>query len=190
MAGQYIMSKGIFVKGVVIFFAFICILLLIPYCGWADFPIVKGGTARAVLAIGADASAAERHAANELAYYVQKMTGVRLQIQTPGRIPQSPERGVIVIGRVVTNPVVTQLVKEGVVRLSAEEPGLDGYIIQTVESGQPGVSNRQQVLVLGGSRDRGTLYAVYDLLARYAHAGFFWDAERIAHLESFVIQGI
>lgn len=144
------------------------------------FSLVEDGQARATIAVGPEASPTERHAAGELADYVQAMTGARLSIRTATMIPTRLEERVIAIGRSETNPVVGQLVDAGRIRLSIDEPGLDGYVIQTG-------GERLQALVLGGSRDRGTLYAVYDLLARFGHVGFFWDAERIPHPDRFVV---
>ena len=104
----------------------------------ADIPLVQEGQAMAVIAIGTEATPTERHAARVLAGYVQKMTGVRLRITTTASTPRNPNRALILIGRPETNALIGQLAEEGSVRLSADEPGLDGYVIQTVGNGEQG----------------------------------------------------
>ncbi|MBI2843688.1 MAG: hypothetical protein HYX78_09840 [Armatimonadetes bacterium] len=149
------------------------------------FQIVENGKPRAAIVIGKQAAETERHAALELTAYVKKMTGAKLQITSTESLPKDRNLGLILIGRPGTNPLVRRLAESKSVELSYNKPGLDGYIIKTVSS-----KDQPPTLVLGGSRDRGTLYAVYDLLARFAHVGFFWDAERIPRMKSFAVPSV
>ena len=79
-----------------------------------------------------------------------------------------------------TSAAVKALSAKGQIDLSADRPGLDGFVIQTV-------GDR---LVLGGSRDRGTLFAVYYLLEKYFKVGFFWDGEYVPAAKDLVVPAI
>jgi len=136
---------------------------------------VRGGKADAAIVIGSGATHIERHAASELQRYIQAATDARIPIITADQPRARRAKTWVLIGRAQTNPLVASLVQQGRLSLSAKEPGLDGFIIQTARlDGRP-------VLVLGGSQDRGTLYAVYELLECYLGVGFFWDGEHIPH---------
>ena len=62
-----------------------------------------------------------------------------------------------------------------------DTPGEDGFIIKTLhESGR-------DWLVLGGSNERGALYAVYHFLEKVLKCGFFEDGERIPEMGEVVV---
>ena len=131
--------------------------------------IVRDGVATAALVIGREATWLERHAAQELRRYVAAMSGATLRI-----VDVPPASGpLVLIGRAETNPLVAAAVRQGIVRLSADDPGFDGFIVQT------GRMDGRDIVVLGGSMDRGTLYAVYALLEDVLGVGFFRGDDRI-----------
>jgi alpha-N-acetylglucosaminidase len=139
--------------------------------------IVINGTPTAAIVLGRHATPIERHAADELVKYVKAMSGATLPIREGERPKaQSGEKTALLIGRAETNPLIADLVRQGQVRLSADYPGLDGFIIKTI--GSAGASPSHSV-VIGGSADRATLYAVYHLLERFCGVGFFWDGDYV-----------
>ncbi|MBI2844060.1 MAG: alpha-N-acetylglucosaminidase C-terminal domain-containing protein [Armatimonadetes bacterium] len=139
------------------------------------FQLVPKQGSPAAIMLGPQATSAERHAAEEFSSYIGQMTGARLKTISG---LESAGRSVVLIGRPETNPVIAKLVRMGKLRLSADSPGLDGFIIKTIADGD------RTYLVLGGSADRSALYAVYDFLERFCHVGFFWDCERVPKTKS------
>jgi len=140
--------------------------------------IVAHGKPVAAIVLGDNATVIERHAAEELAKYVKAMSGATLPIVTgDGGRGTGRERTAILIGRAETNPLIADLVQQGHVKLSADDPGLDGFIIKTYAPTLP--RSHAPTLVLGGSMDRATLYAVYHFLERFCDVGFFWDGDYI-----------
>ncbi|MCL5769809.1 MAG: alpha-N-acetylglucosaminidase C-terminal domain-containing protein, partial [Planctomycetes bacterium] len=83
----------------------------------------------------------------------------------------------ILIGQARTNPLIAGLVGQGTVKLSASYPGLDGFIVRAI--GLPAGLPFSHAVILGGSRDRGSLYAVYHFLGSVLGVGFFWDGNYI-----------
>jgi alpha-N-acetylglucosaminidase len=141
----------------------------------AGFPLSPAQGAPADIVLGPQATFIEKHAAEELTSYIKQITGAQMRTLTDLK---DAGKAVVLIGRAETNPVVAHLINAGKVTLSADEPGLDGFVIKTVDD------SGRSYLVLGGSQDRGTLYAVYDLLERFCHVGFFWDCERVPQAEA------
>jgi hypothetical protein len=133
--------------------------------------LTMGGRAYCTLIIGTCASWIEHRAAEELKKYVHAMSGVDLPIAES--VPS--EGAIIAIGRAETNPIIAEAIGRGLVTLSENYPGRDGFIVKTIEMGE------QRILVIGGSVDRGTLYAAYALLEDVLGIGFFRDGERVPH---------
>ena len=124
----------------------------------------------------------DQHAAEELAKFVEDMTGASLPIvaaDAPG-----PASNLILIGRQKTNSLIADLVTAGKVELSASSPGGDGFIVKTVDH------NSLHYLVLGGSRGRGNLYAVYNFLEKECGVGFFWDGDQAPAKSTLVFSSI
>lgn len=137
----------------------------------SSFLVAGAKTPKAVVILGEQASPIEEHAAAELVKYIQLATAARLEIKRAPRNEQT--NNVILLGRAETNPLIRQLVEKGALKMSAADPGLDGYVIQTV------AFENRTYLVLGGSMERSVLYAVYDFLERFFGIGFFWEGDRI-----------
>ena len=145
------------------------------------FVLVSEQGVSADIVIGPHSTGVERHAARELASYVERMTGARMRTLAE---PDPSVRSAVLIGRPETNPTIADLATRGKLRISRDFPGLDGFVIKTVEDAG------KTYLVLGGSADRSSLYAVYDFLERYCHVGFFWDCERVPKAESLIFDPI
>jgi len=133
--------------------------------------LVEYGKPRSVIVVGKNATPLEKHAAQELQKYVRRISGASLPIMDSGKV--SRMRNQILIGRPETNEIVKGLCDEGKIKLSKDHPGLDGFIIATARG------TSKTYLVIGGSMDRGTLYAVYHLLENFLGVGFFWDGEHV-----------
>ena len=112
--------------------------------------IAQNGAAKAVIVLAADATEAERHAANELAGFLRQITGAKFEIQALPAAGQS---------RLLVGPKAAKLAAAD---FSADGLGADGIVIRTVGDD----------LILAGGRPRGTLYAVYTFLEE--HVGCRW----------------
>ena len=104
--------------------------------------LVKDARSDYSIVVAADASAAEKHAAEELQGFLEQATGCRLPIGAVGGE-----------GRFIYVGCQPSLSGRGV-GLGALELGADGFVVRAVGGD----------LVLVGGRPRGTLYAVYDFL--------------------------
>ncbi|MCL5105361.1 MAG: alpha-N-acetylglucosaminidase C-terminal domain-containing protein [Armatimonadetes bacterium] len=133
--------------------------------------------ANTVIIIGDKPTFIEKHAAEELAKYAKQMSGCKVPI---GGTPVKSSVNVI-IGRAQTNHYIRDLIDSGKLNVSAQKPGLDGFVIETVKAGDV------NYLVIGGSSDRGTLNAVYWLLSRVYHVGFFWGGTYVPKVERFIV---
>ena len=143
--------------------------------------IVDEGKPRAVIVLGEEPTWLELHAAEELARYIQAMSGASPPIMTSDEWQETKKEQIaILIGRPETHPFVAQLIREGKVKLSADYPGFDGFIIKTLP----------HTVVLGGSTDPGTLYAVYYFLENFCHVGFFQDGEYIPQRSTITLNEI
>ncbi|MDY7010464.1 MAG: alpha-N-acetylglucosaminidase TIM-barrel domain-containing protein [Planctomycetota bacterium] len=139
----------------------------------AGVHIVDGGESRAVIMLGEKPTWIERHAADELAGYVKQISGAELKVFKNSLKAAKDSRNIILIGRPETNAEIKKLSGRGLVKVSPEHPGLDGFVIKTISSGD------KNYLVLSGSMDRSVLYAVYHLLENFCDVGFFGDGDRI-----------
>ena len=150
----------------------------------STFRLTKDGQAASAIVIGKDASSAERHAAEELARYVKAISGADLEILS-GRSREAHYKNLILIGQPSTNPMIEKLNAAGAIEVTSEKPGLDGFVIKTLDR------HHKKVLVLASAQPRGCLYAVYHLLENYAHVGFFpVGGENIPHNANLTLEPI
>lgn len=135
-----------------------------------EMVLVKDGKPSCAIVVGKKATEIETHAARELARYLFEMsgTGVRITSKTV-----DPGTNVIAIGRSHTNPLISDLITDGRIRLDSENPGHDGFILETLRY------HDRNILVAGGSADRSALYAVYHLLEHYLDVGFYENGDQI-----------
>ncbi len=112
--------------------------------------ITEKGVAKAVIVIAEDAPKPVRHAAAELADFLQQITGAKLDILHPPAVGRP---------RLLVGP---KAAKSADADFSTDGLGADGIIIRTVGNG----------LILAGGHPRGTLYAVYTFLEE--HLGCRW----------------
>ncbi len=107
--------------------------------------IAENGVSKAAIVVDAKASEAEKHAAAELADFLQQVTGANFEItNNAGKSKR----------RLLVGPDAARLADAG---FSTEGLGKEGLIIRTAGDD----------LILAGGRPRGTLYAVYTFLEDY-----------------------
>jgi alpha-N-acetylglucosaminidase len=146
--------------------------------------IVEDGKAKAVIAIGTGAPWIDRHAAEELSKFVEEMTGTGLDIVHTGSYSAGNANNLILIGRQETNELTADLTAKGKIKLSESQPGGDGFTVKTVSDAS------RNYLILGGSCDRGNLYAVYDFLEEECGVGYFWDGDRVPRKATLTFSSI
>jgi len=107
-----------------------------------NITIARDGQSHCVIVLGEKASAPVRHAADELAVFLNRITGGKFDIVNTA----SAEKANIYVG-----PEAAKMADAG---FTTEGLGDEGIIIRTTAKG----------LILAGGQPRGTLYAVYSFL--------------------------
>lgn len=110
----------------------------------AEVTLFENGKSPYRIVIPAKAVESERHAAQELQRYLEKMTGVQLPIMTDSE-PRTPHEVVLGESAIPANERASY---------SPSIPHNDGFLLRTAGTR----------LVIAGGRPRGTLYGVYALL--------------------------
>ena len=119
---------------------------------------------RGFIIVGRNASQIEQYAARELQRYLYQLSGTWLEIKSN---VQEIDRPSFVLGQPHSNPTLQKLASAGTLKVSATDPGPQGYVLKKLTSGG------QPVIAIAGSDEVGCLYGVYGLLADYYHVGFF-----------------
>ncbi len=122
--------------------------------------IASNGKAACTIVLGSDATAPERHAAKELRHYLSKVTGATFPLVDLAEKEQAVEGQQILIG-------ATREVRERLPEVNWEQLGKDGLLLET----------KGDTLILAGGRPRGTLYAVYEFLEKYAGCRWWTPTE-------------
>jgi len=126
----------------------------------ADVVLVDGGQPRAVIVIGADPSPQAEEAARVLQENVERISGVRLPIQSDS----NPAQGVrVLVGRSAAVDATGIQLPSGYTPQLNEE----GFLVKTLGND----------LILAGNEDgpyRGTLFAVYDFLEQELGCRWFF----------------
>ena len=159
----------------------------------AEIRLVEHGIPRARIFLGERATEMEEYAARELQRYLREMSGAVLEIAAcrsiEGEWTKARDRGdhAILIGRPQTHSKIKELCDNGLVNLSDTYPGSDGFVLQTVPDH---TVDGRHCLVLGGSMDRATLYAVYHFLEHVCKCGFFEDGDYVPRKETIGIPAL
>jgi len=122
------------------------------------------------------------HAAEELAKYLEEMSGVDIPIH-PAAQPPADYEYAIVVGNARNNPVTKQLYQAGE-DLGPSATDGEQFLIRSV------ARDGTDYLVLAGTDDVTTLYAVYDYLERFCGLGFFQDGEYVPEAKEVPIVGL
>ncbi len=129
-----------------------------------DIPARGLGGEAGEIVIGGKASPLEHYAAAELQRYLYELSGTLLEIKSQAA---GGQRSAFVIGQVQTNPLIRQLVGAGRLKVSAKDPGPQGYVLKKL------TDDGRQMLAIAGSDPVGCLYGVYGLLEDYYGVGFY-----------------
>ena len=132
-----------------------CLVMFVAPAKGNEIPIAVSGKPRATLQIGANASAQEQFAAEEIRNFVQQFTGAELDIRTNRQ--QTETAAVIVLGTLKSNPTIAKLQAETGFTLE-EALGDEGYRIKTIEVGT------EIVIVVAAHSERGVLYGAYGFI--------------------------
>jgi hypothetical protein len=119
----------------------------------AAVALVENGAAKADVIVAANATPAERAAANELVQYLKKATGAELPIASE----RSPGRPAVLIGSAAPGAA-----REKIARLRGES-----HLMEV----------QGDTIVLTGNGREGTLFAVYEFLEHVAGIRWLWPGE-------------
>jgi hypothetical protein len=127
----------------------------------ADITLVGATTPPCVIVSDPNEKSLERRMANQLASYLEQISGRKFKVQSAGDV--LPERAIIV----------------GAYGIAAPTPlGKDGFILKTAG---------QRLFICGGGA-QGTAYGVFDFLQRSLDCRFWsWDEESVPHRDSITI---
>ena len=128
----------------------------------AGLTLAKNQTSKYRIVIATNAIPSERYAAEELQGYLEKMSGVKLQIVDESARPQATEILVGLSGRA----------RKSLPDLDEKQLGPDGFMLRTSGSR----------LIIAGGKPRGTLNGVYSLLEeRLGVRWFSPELESVPH---------
>ena len=122
-----------------------------------QIPIAVSGEPRATIQVGANATAQEQFAAEEIQNFIKQFTGAKLDIRTNRQ--QTETATVIVLGTPKSNPTIAGL-QANVELTLGDELGDEGYRIKTVEVGT------EVVIVVTAHTERGVIYGTYAFIER------------------------
>jgi len=133
------------------YLAFVCLLVsLVNSIPTQGITIYADGQSKASIVVADDAIEPEKHAANELSYFLNQVTGGTFDVACKADSTTN---------RLLVGPGAAKLADPN---FSTEGLGHEGIVIRTVGND----------LILAGGRPRGTLYAVYTFLEN--EAGCRW----------------
>jgi hypothetical protein len=120
----------------------------------AAVTLVENGAPRAQVIVAGNATVAEKLAADELVRYVRKTTGAELAV----RAQRTRGTPAVLIGM----SAAPEPVRARVARLAR-----DGFLVEA----------RGDTVVLAGQDRNGTIFAVYEMLERFAGVRWLWPGE-------------
>lgn len=147
---------------------------------FAVLPVVQGCAADWTVVKGSAPTAMDSLAATELQKYVGQMTGKRVPVITDDQTPTTS--GIFLVGKVETNRIIKDLARRRLVKITATEPGPQGFINKTVDA------DGKHYVVLAGCDELGVQYAVYDFLESTCKVGFLLDGENVPSVESLEVK--
>jgi len=136
----------------------------------------------AAIVVGQGASPAEHYAATQLAHYLDAAFGLDAPIVNPGTA-ETPS-WLFVVGSPATNALLDEFVRQGLLKLSADYPGSDGFIIKTL------TQSDKRYCIIGSIEPRGCVYGVFHFAEQYLHVGFFWDGDSVPPKRPFALDAI
>lgn len=147
-----------------------------------EIDITSVGKASSAFLLDINSSWIDAHSVVELGSLIKKISGADIPVYYSMTGVPAGIKNLIVIGRPETNTLTNQLQTNGYIKLSSDYPGGDGFIIKSLKASKlSGISLNtgiENLIVLGGSSDRATLYAAYDIPEKYWNVGYFKDGDR------------
>jgi hypothetical protein len=142
------------------------------------FPLVADGVAAPLVVSGGDFPGVVR-VVGDLRDDLRRVTGVAPGVSTDD-IPFRPY--VVLIGTIGRSPLIDRLVAAGQLDVTGVVGRWETSLQQVVDDPAPGV---RRTLVIAGSDQRGTIFAVYDVSRRIGVSPWhFWDDVPVPHRDS------
>jgi hypothetical protein len=138
----------------------------------AQVTLAQHGKSSYTIYISPDASASERRAAGELQYFIEKMSGARLEVLAVGENVKV-RRDAIFVGR----SAALDKIAAGI---PFDTLGDEGFALKT----------QGRALIVAGGRRRGTMYGIYTLLDKLGCRWFTPDVSRIPKLDPLRIPAL
>lgn len=156
------------------------IAALVWACGWAatlvfaaDFPLVRGGRAAALIVSPRDAKVVQLAAA-ELARDIEAVTAITPAIAAAAPVaPAEQAAPRVLIGTLGQAPAIDALVASGALDVGSLRGAWESFLLVTLAP--PAVS--APTLVIVGSDRRGTAFGVYELSQQIGVSPWHWWAD-------------
>lgn len=132
---------------------------------------LAGGETTARIAVGADDFPVVVLAARDLARDLERVSGRAPEVSSGAAGPGGP---VVYVGTLGQSARIDTLAREGKLELGDLDGAWESFVIATVASPEPGVS---QGLVIAGSDRRGTAFGVYELSQAIGVSPWHWWAD-------------
>ena len=144
-----------------------------------SFPLITDGTPATIIISDKDERGISIAAAN-LSEDFGRVSGKKAGIANePGNSDK------IIIAGTEKNPLIAQLIKSGRIDGKALKGKTEKYIMQTVDSPFPGVS---EALVIAGSDRRGAIYGIYELSEQIGVSPWYdWADVPVKHQDNLSI---
>ena len=163
---------------------FVVFTLLVSVTQAAEFVVVKEGETVSWIVLGAKPTSAENYAAEQLKNYIKNISGATLPIVQYSEFIESVPGNFIFIGQSVTNQGISNLCKDKLIHINNAYPGRGGYIIKNISE------KEQNILALAATEDYAVPYAVFHLLEKVLHTGFFWDGEYVPKQNTIILKDL
>ncbi|MEU6259575.1 glycosyl hydrolase 115 family protein [Streptomyces sp. NPDC047043] len=152
--------------------------------GSGRFPCVRAGRAAPLVVSGDDWPGVVR-VVGDLQADIERVTGVRPAV-SEGAVPERKE--IVIVGTIGRSPLVDGLVAAGKLDVSDIEGKWETSLQAVVDRPLPGVD---RALVLAGSDQRGTIFAVYDVSRGIGVSPWYWwdDVPPVHRDEIYVLPG-
>jgi hypothetical protein len=162
------------------------ILLILPYCGFAQAPgdksYVSFANGKDYFPLSVKNKVTSIYTANTdypgVTIAVKSLQGDINKVTTSLPLllngKPTPSNAIILIGTLGKNELIDQLISQKKLNVSSIEGKWEAHITQVVDNPLPGV---RQALIIVGSDKRGTIYGIYDLSAQIGVSPWYWWAD-------------
>jgi hypothetical protein len=144
-----------------------CLAMLLLLAAMSTMSVAASGI-NGQIVVGKNAPDKEIYAAKELQRYLYALSGTQLPIRDAGA---PMDRTSFILGQPSTNSDIAGLLASEHIAVGPSDPGPEGYVLKKTQV------NGQDVLVIAGSDEMGTLYGVYGLLDDHYGVGFYMGGD-------------